>query len=150
MEGRCHLSRCPRSSSSSSSFRLQVLACEHQSHVQCENHFDSKLVSHGCDHNSWHALGTFLANWLSNLKALLHNCFVVIWICSLALSQPKVGNLNSLNRHIGFPFGCIAATAQPVASKVLYHDSLCPHPESVDNGRGLTFISFGRILFPEM
>ena len=57
--------------------------------------------------------------------------------------------MNSLNRHIGFPFGCIAATAQLVASKFCisypFSDS-----ESVDNGRGLTFIISGRIVFPEM
>jgi hypothetical protein len=71
------------------------------------------------------------------------------WICSLAHSQSEVGNLNSLNRHIGFPFGCVAATAQLVTSKfcITNHFAL---PESVDNGRGLTLISSGRTIFPEM
>jgi hypothetical protein len=58
--------------------------------------------------------------------------------------------MNSLNRHIGFPFGCVAATAQLVASGfcITYHFALTR--SQLTFGRGLTFISSGRTVFPEM
>jgi hypothetical protein len=75
MEGGCHLSRYPRSSSSSSSSPSSsstILVLYEQGLnrgvVTCYvKLFDSELVSHGFT-TSWHALGTFLANWLSNYK----------------------------------------------------------------------------------